>query len=87
MDSPGRYKIGVRTQGSVNKLHSVYTDADFLAVIMDAPVVIAMLQRPAVKVSEYESKRGLMKTYIKCPSSFMLKIIRQSKKWPFLRSE
>lgn len=52
MVSPGRYKIVVRTQGSINKLHSVYTDADFLAVIMDAPVVIAMRYRPNVTVSE-----------------------------------
>ncbi len=58
MVSPGRYKIGVRTQGSVNKLHSVYTDADFLVVIMDAPVVIAIRQRPAVKVSEYVTEEG-----------------------------
>ena len=52
MVSPGRYKIGVRAQGSINKLHSVYTDADFFAVVMEAPAVIAMQQRPAVTVSE-----------------------------------
>lgn len=52
MVSPGRYKIGVRAQGSINKLHSVYTNADFLAVILNAPVVNPMRERPAVTVSE-----------------------------------
>ncbi len=87
IDSPGWYKIGVRTQGSVNKLHSVYTDADFLAVIMDAAVVIAVLHRPAVKVSEYVSKRVLIKSYTKCPSYFKLNITCQSNKWPFVSYE
>ena len=48
---PGWYRFGVRAEGSVDKLHSVYTKSDFLAVIMDAPVAIAMRKRPAVTVS------------------------------------
>ena len=51
MFSPGRYKFGVRAHGSTKKLHSVITEADFFAVIMDAPVVTAMSQSPAVAVS------------------------------------
>lgn len=52
MVSPGRYKVGVRAQGSINKLHSVYKGADFKAVILNAPIVTSLRQRPAVTVSE-----------------------------------
>ena len=50
MISPGRYRFGVRAQGSTNKLHSVYTHSDVLAVIMDAPTVTIMKMRPEVTV-------------------------------------
>ena len=51
MISPGQYKLGVRTQGSKAKLHSVFKEADFQAVIMDAPVVNTTRQNTSVKVS------------------------------------
>ena len=51
MLSPGQYKLGVRTQGSKAKLHSVFKEADFQAVIMDAPDVNTTRQNTSVTVS------------------------------------
>lgn len=51
MRSPGQYKLGVRTQGSKAKLHSVFKEADFQVAIMDAPVVNTTRQNTSVTVS------------------------------------